>query len=76
MKSFSVIALATGTCVVVVSLSACASEQLRRTSYETLKATERQRCLNEAYTDCPRQGNYDAYQEQRERELQPADSEL
>lgn len=56
-------------------LAACSNEQLRRTTYETLKATERQRCLNEAYTDCPRQGEYDAYQQQRERELNPPGSE-
>jgi hypothetical protein len=56
-------------------LAACSNEQLRRTTYETLKATERQRCLNEAYSDCPRQGEYDAYQQQRERELNPPGSE-
>ena len=61
--------------LVLVCLTACSSEQLRRTTYETLKATERQRCLNEAYSDCPRQGEYDEYQQQRERELNPPGSE-
>ena len=61
--------------LVLVCLTSCSSEQLRRTTYETLKATERQRCLNEAYSDCPRQGEYDEYQQQRERELNPPGSE-
>lgn len=51
-------------------LTACSSEQWRRTSYETLKATERQRCMNEAFSDCPRQAEYDEFQQQRERELE------
>jgi hypothetical protein len=62
-------------CFIATVLIACSSEQFRRTTYETLKATERQRCLNEAYSDCPRQGEYDAYQQQRERELNPPGSE-
>jgi len=61
--------------LVLVCLTACSSEQMRRTTYETLKATERQRCLNEAYSDCPRQGEYDEYQQQRERELNPPGNE-
>ena len=61
--------------LVLVCLTSCSSEQLRRTTYETLKATERQRCLNEAYSDCPRQGEYDEYQQQRERELNPPGAE-
>ena len=61
--------------LVLGCLTACSSEQMRRTTYETLKATERQRCLNEAYSDCPRQGEYDEYQQQRERELNPPGSE-
>ena len=61
--------------LVLVCLTSCSSEQMRRTTYDTLKATERQRCLNEAYSDCPRQGEYDEYQQQRERELNPPGSE-
>ena len=60
---------------VLVCLTACSSEQLRRTTYETMKATERQRCLNEAFSDCPRQAEYDEYQQQRERELKPPSAE-
>ncbi len=59
----------------LVCLSACSSEQMRRTTYETLKATERQRCLNEAFTDCPRQAEYDDFQEERENILTQPGSE-
>lgn len=55
--------------LLIFLFTACSSEQLRRTSYETLKATERQRCLNEAYSDCPRQPYYDQFQREREDEL-------
>ena len=75
MKYLTVIAQLTGICIIVTLLTACSREQLRRTSYETPKATERQRCLNEAYSDCPLQGSYDEYQQQREREWHPANSE-
>jgi len=75
MKTFTLITRTTGILLTMILLTACSSEQLRRTSYETLKAAERQRCLNEAYSDCPRQGEYDDYQQQRERELQPTNSE-
>jgi hypothetical protein len=60
--------------LVLVYLSACSSEQLRRTSYETLKAAERQRCMNEAFSDCPRQSGYDDFQLKRDEILSPADS--
>lgn len=50
----------------LVCLTACSSEQMRRTTYETLKATERQRCLNEGFSDCPRQAEYDDFQQKRE----------
>jgi len=56
-------------------LTACSSEQWHRTTYETLKATERQRCLNEAFSDCPRQDEYDEFQQQRERELEQPGNE-
>lgn len=75
MKSLTVLGELTGICVIVVSLSACTNEQLRRTTYDTLKATERQRCLNEVYSDCPRQGGYGEYQQQRESELKPTSTE-
>jgi hypothetical protein len=75
VKTLGVIARLSAIFFITAVLAACSSEQLRRTSYETLKAAERQRCLNEAYSDCPRQGEYDEYQEQRERELNPAGSE-
>lgn len=58
-----------------VLLVACSSDQWRRTSYETLKATERQRCLNEAFSDCPRQPYYDEFQQKRKDELEKAGSE-
>lgn len=59
--------------LVLVYLSACSSEQLRRTSYETLKAAERQRCMNEAFSDCPQQPEYDDFQLKRDEILNPAD---
>lgn len=75
MKTFAFITQLSGILLIVTLLAACSSEQLRRTTYETLKATERQRCLNEAYSDCPRQGEYDEYEQQREWELKPTSSE-
>lgn len=71
MKCRTVITQATGIFLILVLLAGCSSEQFRRTSYETLKAAERQRCLNEAFSDCPRQAEYDEYQHQREGELNP-----
>jgi len=56
-------------------LASCSSEQLRRTTYETLKATERQRCLNEDFSDCPRQPEYDDFQQERENALNPESSQ-
>ncbi|NNF96476.1 MAG: hypothetical protein HKM94_06080 [Halobacteria archaeon] len=47
-------------------LTSCSSEQLRRTTYETIKAADRQRCLDEAFSDCPRQPEYDDFQQKRE----------
>jgi hypothetical protein len=75
VKTLGVIARLSAIFFITTVLAACSNEQLRRTSYETLKAAERQRCLNEAYSDCPRQGEYDEYQEQRERELNPPGNE-
>jgi len=73
MKKRSLIAGLTG--MVLVMLVACSSEQWRHTSYETLKAAGRQQCLNEAYSDCPRQPEYDEYLQEREQVVQPANSE-
>jgi hypothetical protein len=73
MKNRSLIVGLTG--MVLVMLTACSSEQWRHTSYETLKAAGRQQCLNEAYTDCPRQPEYGEYLQEREQVLQPANSE-
>jgi len=73
MKKRSLIAGLTG--MVLAMLVACSSEQWRHTSYETMKAAGRQQCLNEAYTDCPRQPEYDEYLQEREQVVQPANSE-
>jgi hypothetical protein len=73
MKNLSLIAGLTG--MVLVMLAACSSEQWRHTSYETLKAAGRQQCLNEAYSDCPRQPEYDEYLQEREQVVQPTNSE-
>ena len=67
--SYTVILLMLG------GLTSCGSEQLRRTTYETIKATERQRCLNEAFSDCPRQPEYDDFQQKREEILNQTGSE-
>ena len=75
LKTCTIISRLSGILLIATVLAACSSEQLRRTSYETLKATERQRCLNEAFSDCPRQAEYDEYQQQRERELNPPGNE-
>ena len=56
-------------------LTSCSSEQLRRTSYETIKAADRQRCLNEGFSDCPRQSEYDDFQQERENALNPESSQ-
>jgi hypothetical protein len=75
VKTRTVISQLSGILFIATVLAACSSEQLRHTSYETLKATERQRCLNEAFSDRPRQGEFDEYQQERERVLNPPGSE-
>ena len=73
MKNLSLIAGLTG--MALVMLAACSSEQWRHTSYETIKAAGRQQCLNEAYSDCPRQPEYDEYLQEREQVVQPTNNE-
>ncbi len=76
MKNRSSIARLTGTVLFATLLAACSSGQWRHTSYETLKAAGRQQCLNEAYTNCPRQPDYDEYSKEREQVVQqPTNSE-
>ena len=75
MKIQKVVPTLTGIVCLAILLSACSSEQVRRTSYETIKAAGRQQCLNEAYTNCPRQPEYDEYLNEREQVVQPANSE-
>jgi hypothetical protein len=73
MKNRSLMISLTG--MLLVMQTACSSEQWRHTSYETIKAAGRQQCLNEAYTNCPRQPDYDEYLQEREQVVQPANSE-
>lgn len=61
--------------LLTLSLFACSSETLKRTSYETFKNIEQQQCAKDLGSDCPQHEKYEDYQKRRDAELQkPADN--
>ena len=75
MKNLSLIAGLTGMALVMLAACSSASEARMSGRWRTIKAAGRQQCLNEAYSDCPRQPEYDEYLQEREQVVQPANSE-
>ena len=58
-----------------LSLPACSTDTLKRTSYGTLKNLEHQQCVKEIGSDCPQDEKYEDYQKRRDAELEkPADN--
>ena len=54
----------------VLALSACSSDTVKRTNYETLKNIAHQQCVRELGSDCPEDEKYDDYQKRRDAELE------
>lgn len=52
-------------CIVVMAITACSSETVQRTSYETLKNIEQQQCDKDLSKDCPPRESYEEYQKKR-----------
>lgn len=50
----------------VLTVSACSTESLKRTGYETLQNVQEQQCQKELSSECPERESYDAYQRERE----------
>jgi hypothetical protein len=46
---------------VLISISACSTETLKRTTYETLQNIEDLQCQKDFSTDCPDRESYEAY---------------
>ncbi len=55
--------------IIVVMLTACS----RRAVYDMLHERERQECLKQGRSDCPRAENYDKYKKQRDKIIQYED---
>jgi hypothetical protein len=51
----------------LVGISACSSEDLKRTGFETLQNVQERDCPQDLTSSCPRRGSYEKYQEQRRR---------
>ena len=47
----------------IVNLSACTTESLKRTGYETLQNIQEQQCRKELSSECPKRESYEAYQQ-------------
>ena len=61
--------------LLTLSLLACSSETVKRTSYETFKNIEQQQCAKDLGSDCAPSVNYEDYQKRRDAELQkPAEN--
>ena len=55
-------------CLICLTLPACSSDTVKRTTYGTLQNIEKQQCQKELREDCPEQDSYDAYQKQRQQQ--------
>lgn len=63
------------TVLIALSLTACGSDTLKRTSYETFKNIEQQQCAKDLGSDCAPSEKYEDYQKRRDAELQkPAEN--
>jgi len=47
---------------IMVMLSGCSTDMVKRTSYETLQNIRQQECLKIPSPDCEQRDSYDAYQ--------------
>ena len=47
---------------IVFSISACSSESLKRTGYETLQNVQQLECQEDVRLECPERESYDSYQ--------------
>ena len=56
--------------LLALSLPACSSNAVKRTSYETLKNIEHQQCVKDFGSDCPEHEKYEDYQKRRDAELE------
>ena len=56
------------TCCMLLVLTACNSETVKRTTYDTLQNIEKQQCQKDFSKNCPEQDSYDDYQKQRQQQ--------
>ena len=45
---------------------ACASDSLKRTTYETMESVRQQKCYKDLSSQCPERQNYENYQRDKE----------
>lgn len=50
----------------VFFVTACSSESLKRTGYETLKNVEEMQCEKDLTADCPERDSYETWQRKRQ----------
>lgn len=52
--------------LITIMLSACSSEQLKRSTYGAIDNLHRQQCYKEMGSNCEKRESYDTYQDRRE----------